>query len=300
MARQPISRVLGITGVAVCIVAFGAGPSGSAQERPSQAAMSGGTIFRDDCTGCPEMVVVPVGTVMAGSPVSEEGRDISEGQYRVNIESRFAVGLHEVTFAEWDACVSDGGCGLYRPDDEGWGRGRRPVINVSREDALEYVRWLSRKTGESYRLLTEAEWEYVARAGTTTPRYWAESESGQCLHANGADAAARTEYAGSVLSLFASCSDGHVHTAPVGSFETNPFGLFDVMGNVAEWVDSCWDYTSAAGGDGADRSSRCRYPVLRGGAWSSGPSNLRSAKRTRTFAGTRSNDVGFRVARAMN
>ncbi len=243
------------------------------------------------------MVVVPAGTVMAGSPVSEAGRDIGEGQYQVTIESRFAVGMYEVTFAEWYACVSDGGCGLYRPEDEGWGGARRPVINVSREDALEYVRWLSKETGESYRLLTEAEWEYAARAGTTTAWYWGESESRQCSHGNGADVAARTEYAGGVLSHFADCSDGHVHTAPVGRFEPNPFGLYDVAGNVAEWTSGCWDYASAAGGDGADRTSRCRYPVVRGGAWSNGPSGLRSAQRVRTFAGIRSNDIGFRVAR---
>ena len=299
MAKQRILRVFGIVGVSALIVAL-EGAMGSAQEVPSQAAMTPGIVFRDDCAGCPEMVVVSAGSVMVGSPVSEEGRDIFEGTNRVTIESRFAVGVYEVTFAEWDTCVSDGGCGLYRPDDEGWGRGRRPVINVSREDALEYVQWLSRKTGESYRLMTEVEWEYVARAGTTTARYWGESESGQCRHANGADATARTAYAGGILSHFASCSDGHVHSAPVGSFEPNQFGLYDVAGNVAEWTGGCWGYISAAAGDDTNHPSGGCYPVLRGGAWSSGPNNLRSAKRIRTFAGIRSNDIGFRVARSMN
>ena len=293
------SHVVGIVGVSASILAL-AGALGSAEVYASQASMSPGTVFRDDCTGCPELVVVPSGMFMVGSPVSEEGWEVSEGQYQVTIESRFAVGMYEVTFAEWDACVSDGGCGLYHPEDEGWGRGRRPVINVSREDALAYVRWLSRRTGESYRLLTDAEWEYVARAGTTSARHWGESESGQCMHGNGADAATRRVYAGTVLSHFASCSDGHVHTAPVGSFEPNPFGLYDVAGNVAEWTDGCWDYSSAGGGGGSDHPSQYCYPVLRGGAWSSGPYNLRSAKRIRTFAGIRSNDIGFRVARQVS
>lgn len=295
-AMRSTSRVVGIVGVSASILAL-AGALGSAEVYALQASMSPGTVFRDDCTGCPELVVVPSRMFLVGSPASEEGREVSEGQRQVNIESRFAVGMYEVTFAEWDACVSDGGCGLYSPEEEGWGRGRRPVINVSREDALAYVRWLSRSTGESYRLLTEVEWEYVARAGTTSAWHWGESESGQCKHANGADAAARREYAGTVLSHFASCSDGYLHTAPAGSFEPNPFGLYDVAGNVAEWTSGCWDYSSAAGGDGADRPSWCRYPVVRGGAWSSGPYNLRSAKRVRTFAGIRSNDIGFRVAR---
>ncbi len=189
-AMRSTSHVVGIVGVSASILAL-AGALGSAEVYASQASMSPGTVFRDDCTGCPELVVVPSGMFMVGSPVSEEGWEVSESQYQVTIESRFAVGMYEVTFAEWDACVSDGGCGLYHPEDEGWGRGRRPVINVSREDALAYVRWLSRRTGESYRLLTDAEWEYMARAGTTSAWHWGESESGQCMHGNGADTATR-------------------------------------------------------------------------------------------------------------
>ena len=116
------------------------------------------------------MVVVPAGSFRMGSPPGEEGRDDDEGPvHRVEIREPFAVGKHEVTFAEWDACVSSGGCGSYRPNDEGWGRGRRPVINVNWEDAKSYVSWLSRKSGEAYRLLSESEWEYAARAGTTGP-----------------------------------------------------------------------------------------------------------------------------------
>ena len=127
-----------------------------------------GDTFKD-CDNCPEMVVVPAGSFMMGSPTSEKFRYKDEGpQHRVTIPRSFAVGKFEVTLAEWDACVSAGGC-TRQPSDSGWGRGRRPVIKVSWHDANTYVKWLSRKTGKSYRLLSEAEWEYSARAGTRTP-----------------------------------------------------------------------------------------------------------------------------------
>ena len=187
-----------------------------------------GRVFRD-CAACPEMVVVPAGSFTMGSPASEKGRWDDEGpRHRVTIGYSLAVGVYEVTFAEWDACVRAGACGRYRPDDEGWGRGGRPVINVSWEDAREYVRWLSRETGAPYRLLSEAEWEYVARAGTETARYWGDSESGQCLNANGDDDDVN-------------CTDGYANTAPVGSFQPNTFGLYDVLGNVWEWTEDCWN-----------------------------------------------------------
>lgn len=131
-----------------------------------------------DCTHCPELVVVPAGTFRMGSPGSESGRFSGEGPvHRVTIAEPFAVGVHEVTFEEWDACVLEGGCGRYRAPDEGWGRGRRPVVNVSWDDARSYVDWLSGSTGEGYRLLSESEWEYVARAGTGSPFHFGETIS---------------------------------------------------------------------------------------------------------------------------
>ena len=247
---------------------------------------SAGTVFRE-CADCPELVVVPAGTFMMGSPASEEGRFANEGpQRRVSIATAFAVGVHEVTFAEWDACVAAGGCGGHRPGDEGWGRERRPVINVNWSDAESYVSWLSSSTGASYRLLSESEWEYVARAGTTT-RYWWGDWMGRNRANCGGDGCGDTSY---------------VRTAPVGSFSANDFGLFDVSGNVWEWVQDCWhdDYYGApTDGSAWAGPADCRR-VLRGGSWPFTPVYLRSASRTREDAGGRNGDVGFRVARTLD
>ena len=248
---------------------------------------SSGRVFRD-CEVCPVMVEVPAGSFMMGSPEPEPGPGSLEiPQHRVAIGLPFAVGVYEVTFAEWDACVGAGGCGGHRP--WGWGRGGRPVMNVSWEDAQAYVQWLSRETGQRYRLLTEAEWEYVARAGTTTDRYWGQGEAGQCRYANGDDDDAP-------------CPDGYEFTAPVGSYQPNAFGLYDVLGNVTEWTEDCWnlDYSGAPVDGSAWRSGDCSRRVLRGGSWNYGPWVLRSALRSGGSAGYRDDDHGFRVARTIN
>ena len=259
-----------------------------------------GRRFRD-CGECPEMVVVAPGSYMMGSPASEAGRYDDEGPvHRVTIGYTLAVGVYEVTFAEWDACVGAGGCGGHRPDDEGWGRGSRPVINVSWEDAREYVAWLSRESGEAYRLPSEAEWEYAARAGTVTARYWGESESGQCGYGNGVDAAALQEYPGRTT---VSCNDGYAETAPVGTFGPNAWGLYDVLGNVWEWTEDCWHdrYAGAPADGSAWRSGgNCFLRVLRGGSWRSRPRLLRSAGRDWLSAGNRDYFLGFRVARTID
>ncbi len=140
-------------------------------------------VFRD-CDVCPQMAVVPPGSLSMGSPNTEEGRDDDEGpQHEVAIDYAFAVGVYEVTFDEWDACVSGGGCGGYEPDDRGYGRGRRPVIQVHWEYAWQYADWLTEQTGEEYRLLSEAEWEYVARARSRTARFCGEADQEQCRYA---------------------------------------------------------------------------------------------------------------------
>ncbi len=152
--------------VARAVFLLAVGWVSSAVPGAGQARMEAGTVFRD-CEGCPEMVVVPAGTYMMGSP--EEAYELPI--HRVTIGEPLAVGKYEVTFAEWDACVADGGCYGYRPDDEGWGRGKRPVTNVDWNQVQTYAMWLSEKTGKAYRLLSEAEWEYVARAGSGTRKY---------------------------------------------------------------------------------------------------------------------------------
>ncbi len=180
----------------------------------------------------------------------------------------FEAGRTEVTFAQWDACVAAGGCNGYRPSDVGWGRGNRPVINVSWNDARAYVQWLSQRTGQRYRLLTEAEWEIAARAGTTTNFSWGDQDPVCDQSArNGAN--------------FGDCTDDR--TRPVGSFQPNGFGLYDVHGNVWEWVED------------ADVSSR----VLRGGSWDLDPRGLRSASRVWGDPTLRYNYGGFRVARTV-
>lgn len=257
-----------------------------------------GRVFRD-CARCPEMVIVPSGSYRMGSPGSEEDRDDNEGPRQdVRIDYRFAVGLFEVTFDEWDACADSGGCSGYLPEDEGWGRGSRPVIYVSWRDAQEYIEWLSEKTGHSYRLLSESEWEYVARAGTTTARYWGESSEDQCEYANGADEEAQ-QYNSSWA--VASCDDKAYRTSPAGSYAPNEFGLHDVLGNVWEWVEDCWNgsYSGAPVDGGARESGDCSKRVLRGGSWFNGPGFLRSALRYRNSTGYRSNLSGFRVARTL-
>ena len=253
-----------------------------------------GRRFRD-CAECPELVVVPSGSYMMGSSSGEDGRDDNEGPvHRVRIGRPFAVGVYEVTFGEWDACVSDKGCGGYRPDDQGGGRGRRPVMGVNWDDAKAYVGWLSRKTGEEYRLLSESEWEYVARGGTETARYWGESESGQCRYANGLDAS--TNYDGRI-----GCDDGYYGTAPVGRYEANGFGLRDVLGNILEWVEDCWNgsYAGAPTDGSAWESGYCDMRVVRGGSWRHLPRWLRSAFRARNSSGARGDHLGFRVARTL-
>jgi formylglycine-generating enzyme required for sulfatase activity len=137
----------------------------------------GKSMWFKDCPDCPEMVVVPAGSFSMGSPVSEPKRNSWEEQVPVSIPTPFVVGRFAVSFDEWDACIADGGCNGYNPSDQGWGRGSRPVINVSWDDAKAYASWLSRKTGKTYRLLSEAEREYVTRAGTTTPFWWGSSIS---------------------------------------------------------------------------------------------------------------------------
>ncbi len=259
--------------------------------RRAQEAERPGREFRD-CGECPEMVVVPSGEYTMGSPDGEKGRFREEGpRHRVRIGEAFAVGKYEVTFGEWDACVAGGGCRGYRPDDGGWGRGRRPVIRVSWEDAKGYVEWLSGRTGKGYRLLSEAEWEYVARAGTAGP-----------FHMGSTIGTDQANYDGNYTYGLGSKGRYRKRTIPVGSFLANGFGLHDVHGNVYEWVEDCWhgSYEGApTDGSAWVSGGDCSQRVLRGGSWGDIPRFLRSANRFRNPTSNRYDDFGFRIARTL-
>lgn len=257
-------------------------------------ALKVGEEFRD-CASCPLMVVLPEGSFMMGSPESELNRwDDESPRRRVTIQS-FAVGVYEITYREWNICVDDGGC-THRANDYGVLGPSHPVIDVSWHDAKEYAKWLKEKTGEDYRLLSEAEWEYMARAGTDTARYWGERSDGQCLYANGADEAAQREFPDWVT---VGCSDGHVDLAFVGTFLENAFGVHDVLGNVYEWTEDCWneDYEGAPRDGNSWQSGFCGVAVIRGGSWISAPGNVRSSFRLWAERSLRDIDVGLRVAR---
>ena len=223
------------------------------------------------------MVVVPAGSYRMGK---KEGQ-----QHEVTIAAPFAVGKYEVTFAQWDACARDGGCPRNeRRHGDPWRRGQHPVIRVSWDDAQRYVRWLSGKTNEPYRLLSESEWEYTARAGTQTAYSWGDEIGVGRANCDGCG----------------SRWDDR-RTAPVGSFAANPWGLHDMHGNVREWVEDCWNnsYKGSPRNGSAWRSGGCAGRVLRGGSWYSNPSDLRAADRFGVTTGSRNDLYGFRVARTL-
>ena len=246
-------------------------------------------VFRDtlrDGGQGPEMVVLPTGRFRMGD-LDGGGFDNERPVRTVIISRPIAMGKYPVTFEEYDRFVS--ATDAYRPDDRGWGRGTRPVIKVSQEDAKAYAVWLSEQTGKRYRLPSEAEWEYAARAGTTTRYSWGDSIS--CSQArygrrpNG------------------ECSDSYDGTVAVGSFAANPFGLYDMHDNVCEWVEDCWhnNYEGApsdgsAWTTGGDKS----LAVVRGGSWSDIPSSLRSAFRYRFKPSVRGFNLGFRLVQDLN
>ena len=249
-----------------------------------------------ECNACPEMVVVPPGKFVMGSSESEAGSTTDERPQRsVTFAKPFAVGRFAVTFDEWDACVAAGSC-RYRPSDQGWGRGGRPVIDINWDDAREYVWWLSNTTGKPYRLLSEAEREYVARAGTITAYWWGASFSLAMANYNRnsshpSDATKFDPRQPTVLSK----------TVPANSFAPNPWGLYQVHGNVDEWVEDCWhdNYTGAPSDGTAWKVGNCTGHVLRGGSFGVNPLALRSAARSWSKAPDRLIYFSVRVARTL-
>jgi formylglycine-generating enzyme required for sulfatase activity len=246
-----------------------------------------------DCPDCPEMVVVPSGSFIMGSPANEPARSSGEVQTRVSIPAPFAVGRFAVTFDEWDACVAGRGCHGYA--DQGWGRGKRPVINVNWDDARAYAAWVSRKTGKTYGLLSEAEREYVTRAGTRTPFWWGNSITPQQANYDGT----AEPYRGGGWSAK---GEYRKRTMPVDTFEPNPWGLYQVHGNVWDWTEDCWnDSNTGNPGNGTARiTGECGRRVVRGGSWYLNPEDLRSGARTGALAATRSEFQGFRLARTLD
>lgn len=256
-------------------------PLSATQER----ALKPGQTFQE-CANCPVMMVIPAGSFTMGSSASEPGHTSDEGpQHMVTIAQQYAVGQFALTFEQWDACAADGGCNRYRPSDQGWGRARRPVIGMSWDDAKVYAAWLAEKTGRPYRLLSEAEYEYATRAGTTTAYPW-----GSAVGRNNANC----DGCGSQW-------DG-TQTAPVGSFAANGFGLYDTVGNVWQWIEDCWhdDYNGAPADGSAWTSTSCNRRVARGGSWTDIAVILRSAgRRGKPESTKRDRFLGFRVARTL-
>lgn len=271
----------------------------------AEARLSRGAEFRE-CPNCPMMVVVPEGNFMMGSgteEIQEGSASKDEGpSHGVTIARPFAVGKFEVTFAEWDTCVTEGACRGYRPGDNGWGRGKLPVINVSWDDAKLYVRWLSGKTGKVYRLLSEAEWEYAARAGSTTKFHFGDDAKSLCRYANVADESGSAKRRKDGFGSWLVCNDGYFKTAPVGSFSPNSFQLHDMHGNVNEWVEDVWhDNYEGAPVDGKPwiAGGNPQYRVARGGSYYNLDGGLRSANRSKFAATAQGELLGFRVARTV-
>jgi formylglycine-generating enzyme required for sulfatase activity len=289
---------------------------------PAPAASGGGvpgpgTSFRD-CPQCPELVVVPGGEFVMGSGKEEKFREPDEEPaHPVRVPGAVAVGKFEVTRAQYAAYVRETGrehkpgChstrggrfqknpranwqnpGFEQKDDE-------PVVCVSWDDAHAYLAWLSGKAGKSYRLLNESEWEYAARAGSKGRHHWAETDdAAACRYASVADTSIKGFSPG--MPMF-QCSDGFVHTAPVGRFPANAFGIHDMLGNAWEWVEDCWNegYAGAPELAQARLSGFCNERVFRGGAWNSKPATVRVAYRDRESKDERHDNLGFRVARSL-
>jgi len=302
--------------------------AGAAQR--GKPAFASGTVPGKPCVSRPglgpEMVLIESGGFEIGSPGGEAGRDSDEGpQHQVVVVKPFALSRCEITVGEFRLFVEEtgyqtdaergGGCYTVSADesfrqqraDASWRSpgfpqdDTYPVVCVSFNDARAYSQWLSLRTGTTYRLPTEAEWEYAARAGIATSRYWGDDPNEACAYANGADKTAKARFPSWTI---ADCSDGALFTAPAGSYRRNPFGLSDMLGNVSEWVEDC--YHQSYQGAPIDGSAwlevgdgDCTRRVLRGAGWSDGPWDLRSATRNRLPAGEASEGVGLRLARTL-
>lgn len=319
-------RIILLTAIYAAGLAFELG--GFAAAQPA----SRGSSIRD-CPECPQMVSIPPGNFTMGAPADEEeqeglpenSRGRSVPQHRVTISTAFAIGKYEVTRGEFAAFVRDTGyqsgdkCYIFVHDDQekrwkfdeqsghswrdpGFAQtDQHPVVCVSWDDAQAYVAWLSRKTGHTYRLPSEAEWEYAARAGSPSVRFWGDGRDEACLYVNGADLTYANTFNVVKDNVF-QCSDGNVYTSTVGEFKPNSFGLYDVLGNVWQWTEDCWNdnYDGAPSDSAARQTGNCGRRVVRGGSWVNSPRYLRSAYRDGSNTiGYRISLNGFRVARTL-
>ena len=292
LGRWPTRAALlaaGAVGSAACLAAvlyyFFVSPTVHVAPGPVPVERS----FTDCKAGCPVMIVVPTGSFMMGSPDNELQRGNDEGsQHTVTIPKVLAVAKYPVTFDQWDFCHSHGGCTDLFPSDNNWRRGAQPVINVSWEDAKSYVAWLSKFTGQAYRLLSEAEREYIARAGTTTAFWW-----GNNISTNLANYDGTKRYTDEPAGPY------RQQPLPVDAFRPNPWGFYQVSGNTWDWVEDCYhdSYERAPADGSAWTTGDCSRRVLRGGSWGSQPRNIRSAARWKQPIETREPYYGFRIAR---
>jgi formylglycine-generating enzyme required for sulfatase activity len=322
MSKKRFYTILGV--ICLVVAPFPSSAVVRSREAAADRAVASGGIGRPfrDCTDCPEMIVVPAGTFTIGSPPDEPGRREVEGpQKEIRIGRPFAIGRYEVTRRQYEAflhatqhpvggnCVTDRRHpGTWAPDpatnfyDPGFPQtGDHPAACVSWNDAKAYIAWLNARTGGGYRLLTEAEWQYAARAGSTTAYPWGPSIHDGCTHINGYDLTILAKkgnlYKGEAVP-YANCSDSYVNTSPVGSYAPNAFGIYDMIGNVADWTDDCRTLTfDQMRGDGTEAAGDCRRRMVLGGSWGTQPRQLRSAERISYEPTAVDDSIGIRVAK---
>ena len=318
--RRPVERTLWIAGtivIALWAAYFLARGRFEATVHPTTTAataLASGEVFRD-CPTCPLMKVLPPGRFMQGSAADDpEAQPFEQPQHPVAIGYAFGMGVYEVTMGEFREFVEAtsrkiAGCTVYdgtwhERSDLSWSdvgypqTAAHPVACVSWRDALDYTAWLSHKTGQHYRLASASEWEYAARAGSAAPRPWSKNIESACVNANVADWSAGQRYPGWKVHP---CNDGYVYSAPVGSFAPNGFGLYDMLGNVFEWVADCWhaDYRGSPSDGSAWVSGNCSERDLRGGSWFTTPAYVSVAARNHFQEDYRSNSIGFRLVREL-
>lgn len=298
----------------VAVDAVAAEQAVSLSEKDAASSKTNAVASFKDCPDCPEMLLIPAGKYSMGSTLNED-----EGPVHQVETGDLVVGKYHVTRGQYAAFVKDTeydtGKSCFTFEHDGWQKrtplnwrnpgfkqdDNHPAVCLSWYDAKAYTEWLTKKTGKAYRLLSEAEWEYAARAGTTTSRYWGDAPDQACEYANVSDLSAKVFIPGISWAVH-DCSDGAIYTSAAGNYKPNAFGLYDMLGNAWQWVEDCYvaNYQDAAS-DGTPRQEKqCLQRVMRGGSWSGMPDVVRAAKRNKYSPEGRFNFVGFRVARDKN